>query len=166
MGFDVEHAISRLDEVRGFCLRMLKEMPEDKMDWRPPIDGADPTNISEQIKHSLDVEHGMASHMLAGESMEAPDSGHDYFASSTWAQVGPAAELKARDDLMAAIQETAQRTTELLRKQPSDGWDVEIDAGFAKKTKAGFIDMLIDHWWYHVGQIGYIQRLYGDMSFG
>lgn len=165
MGFDVEGALGRLEMIHSEFLSMVRSTPEDRVDWRPPSEGGDPTTISEQIKHCVDVEAGMATHLFTNEAPEQGEGG-DYFASATWAGVGPAGALSAKEDLVRSIEETAQRTAELVRSQPDNIWDEEVDAGFAKMTKAGFVGLLTHHWWWHAGQVAYIQRLYGDISFG
>ncbi len=165
MGFDVEGALGRLEMIHSEFLSMVRSTPEDRVDWRPPSEGGDPTTISEQIKHCVDVEAGMATHLFTNEAPEQGEGG-DYFASATWAGVGPAGALSAKEDLVRSIEETAQRTAELVRSQPDNIWDEEVDAGFAKMTKAGFVGLLTHHWWWHAGQVAYIQSLYGDISFG
>jgi len=165
MGFDVEGALGRLETIRSNFVNMVRSTPEDRLDWRPPSEGGDPTTISEQIKHCVEVEAGTATRLFTDEAPEQGEGG-DYFASATWAGVGPAGALSAKEDLIRCIEETGQRTTELMRSQPDDIWDEEVDAGFAKMTKAGFVELLTHHWLYHAGQVAYIQRLYGDVSFG
>jgi opine dehydrogenase len=59
----------------------------------------------------------------------------------------------------------AAKTAEALRTVPAGSWGDTVDAGFMSGSRAMFLDILSGHWTYHTGQVGYIQRLYGDLSF-
>lgn len=166
MGFDVEKAIGELDRARTMFAQWVRSTPEERIGWRPPTEGGDPTTIAEQVKHCLDVEAAHATLMFGGEAPAAEGGEGDYFASSSWAKAGPAGALTAKEDLLRCLEDTGQRTAELIRGYADGDWDEVVDAGFAKMSKARFVGLLGHHWWWHVGQVAYIQRLYGDTTMG
>lgn len=166
MGFDVEKAITELGEIRAMVLGLVRATPEERVDWRPASDTGDPTTISEQLKHCLGVEYHFVEGLIGGKTPDHGEEGGDFFASSSWAKAGPAGALSTKADLMRCLEESTEHTATALRNVPVSGWDEVVDAGFTKRSKAAFVELLVHHWWWHAGQIAYVQRLYGDTSVG
>jgi hypothetical protein len=164
MAFDVQAALKRIEGSRGFLLHVLDKTPDDKLDWRPAVaEGGDATTILEIMRHLVASE----AHMLAivKDTPEGPGGSEDWASSAKFAAEGPAATATTKAELVALLNAAGAGFAGIAAAVPADKWDEEYDAGWMKAPRSEFLGMASLHYDYHNGQIAYIQRLYGDLSF-
>jgi hypothetical protein len=160
----VQAALKRIQGSRGFLFHVLDKTPEDRLDWRPAVEpGGDATTILEIMRHLVASE----AHMLAivCEGSEHPGGSEDWASSAKFAAEGPAAKATTKAELVSLLTAAGEEFDKAAAAVPDAKWGEEYDAGWMKAPRFEFLGMAGLHYDYHNGQIAYIQRLYGDLSF-
>jgi uncharacterized damage-inducible protein DinB len=146
---------------------VFKATPDDKLEWRPAaVDGADATNILEIARHCIAAD-GYFTFMFTESKVPAHEEGAaDWFSSASFAGEGPAAGVSNKAGLIKALEHEAAKTDAVIGAVTPEAWAEMVEAPWMTATRAEFLGLLAGHWSYHAGQVAYIQRLYGDNSFG
>jgi len=163
---DSQAAVAAVQGGRHLFLMVFGATPDDKLDWRPmAVEGADATDILEIARHCIATD-GYFTHMLTQNKVPAHEGSADWFSSAAFAAEGPAAGASDKEGLVRALEEQAAKTDAVINSVTPEGWAETVEAPWMTASRAQFLGLLAGHWSYHAGQVAYIQRLYGDNSFG
>src|SRR5439155_3162600 len=138
-------------EVAGGLARAVRAMPEDKFAWSPLGEGR---TAHDQVCESIDINFWVA-HMLRDRAMPPIDPSQLDLLKQANQTIDLATQqlLVSADTLAGAIESfPSQRLSDTI-KLP---WD-DSPSTFAEVMLLGYWNMT-----YHLGQISYIQSLYGD----
>ncbi|HSV73942.1 MAG TPA: DinB family protein [Chthonomonadales bacterium] len=147
---------SRLRSAADQLVKAIQEMPADRADWQPDAAGHPGRSALNQVLECAYVNE-WAVPLFRDRAAPAFDSEHYRSETARRTTVDEAAEwlMKATTALTAAVAafpeaQWAAMTTNPFTKQPQS---------WAEAADVFYWNMV-----YHVGQIGYIQTLYGDDS--
>ncbi len=149
-----------LEEARSTFTRMLERTPDDKLEWTPdiPPEGK-PTSTLDIVRHVIASDLDMKQVAAEGVPSEwDPDYMEESFHS------GPAADVADRAELLRILDETAKQVDAALAAIPQERWGETLELPFGEMSVEAFAWMLVAHWYYHAGQIAYLQRCWGDIS--
>lgn len=152
-----EYTIDATREAQQEAFRYAKAVPEDKRDWKP-------------------LEAGQSVLSMARELAKCPDWAYDTLAKTEldWseeAQTAQKAEMEGWTTVEAcekACEEKLGRYFEMLKEFPDERLSETLDLPFGPggSMKTFTMGELMDYprwnFTYHLGQIAYIQTLYGD----
>ena len=163
----MEAMTGSLESTHQLFDMVLNRTPQERLDWKPAMPGGDPTSVLEVVRHLIAGEGDMRSIVAEGKmpEMESAPSA-DWSASSEFARHGPAAGVSDLEGLKQLIADERKKTAEAIRGVPPNAWGDVIETPFMTATRQTFLDIFVQHWAYHAGQISYVQRLYGDLGFG
>lgn len=161
----IETTLKWLAASREFYIQLIEATPEDRLDWKPAAGQGDATSILEITRHLIAGERPMRSMVVSGKWPEDTPMDPDWAASSSFASAGPAAGATGKAELVRMIREVGAETDLALKGVPDSAWGDTISVPFMTDTRAGFVGLAATHWSYHTGQVAYIQRLYGDLTF-
>ena len=154
-----DHMIDVTKEAKGEAFRYAKAVPEDKADWRPLDAGQSVLSMARELAKCPD----WAADIVTGKEMDWSEE----------AQAATKAEMdgwKTVEDCERACEEKLGNYFALLKELPdarlSDTKDLPFGPGGSVKTftMAEMIDYPRWNFTYHLGQIAYIQTLYGDKA--
>lgn len=162
---DVEAKIQQLNAARGFYASFLATTPDEKLGWKPEGVPGDATSILEITRHCIAADVYFRALFESGTMPQPPDGAH-WADSNVFASAGPAAGLETVAELAELMRKEGDATAEAMRAVPADKWGELLTVPWMTGPRELFADLLVSHWQYHLGQLAYIQRLYGDLSFG
>ncbi len=164
---NIEQEISGLRQLIEFYTGFFAKTPEDKLNWRPQVcESGDATSVMDITKHLVSSEFMMRQLFETGTTPAPPEgAGDGNWASSDAFAASDPTGLSTKEEALKILAELADGTAEVVRNVSEAAWLEEIDAGWMKGPRLLFWRIHLSHWSYHTGQIGYIQRLWGDLGF-
>ncbi|HLJ53903.1 MAG TPA: DinB family protein [Chthonomonadaceae bacterium] len=142
-------------KVNGQCvealIRNVRAMPADKADWQPLDAGR---SALDQLKECA-VICGLATSVLNERAFPA-DFGEQYGRAM--------AGLDTADRAIAALQANSAALDQAILAVPDADLDITVTIPWSDKPSSVAEMMFMNYWnvTYHIGQISYIQTLYGD----
>lgn len=133
-----------------------RQVPADKLEWRPLDEGRSVLNIASEC--ALSPLWGVEVVQNNGLEM-TPEMAAEFEAKVAALTSLDLAEKTARENLSTLI--------EFINALPEEKLSQTITMPFGRSTEWSVPDVLLLHYWnatYHGGQICYIQTLYGDKS--
>jgi uncharacterized damage-inducible protein DinB len=144
---EIKAYIETLQELRSQVARIVKDVPADGLNWRPPLpESADPTNsLGVLAYHVAGSEHGWMAETLAGyPKTRVREDEFKYVANSASKALEP----------LAAV---AKETEEILSKLTVD----QLDGAIEKDGKNLPLRWIIHHVIYHYAlHVGHMQLTY------
>lgn len=135
--------------------RYAYAVPEDKREWRPAPDA---TTVMEILR-----ENAILPLMLAEVLRKRPQQVDE----SVWEEAQrEAGDLSTIDGCERACRTSTVQMLQALREVPADQWQQTVMLPWGMTSN--LLQAALVHYWnltYHLGQIAYIQRLYGDTNF-
>jgi hypothetical protein len=174
MAFDVQAVVETIQRSRQYYGHVLESIPDEKLNWRPTCpEGGDATTVLEITRHIIASEV----HFLRMFGIKPSDVGfpveldtpppmrEDWATAAAFAEAGIAAGLSTKTELLGKLAEVAEIVDKAVSLLPLEKWDEEHDAWFMKAPRKVFLGFIAPHYAYHTGQLGYIARMWGDLSF-
>ena len=149
-----KHMINVIESAREEVFRYALAVPEDRVAWKPLDAGQSVLSMARELAKTPD----WAYYVLTGAQPENPEAAVDdqKVEMESWKNVG---------DCEAACREKLVRLYGLYRSMP----DAQLSEtkwlpfnGGRDHTYAELLDYPRWNFTYHLGQIAYIQTLYGD----
>lgn len=145
---------ARIENRCASLLKLVDKMPADRREWKPSpegIEGRSAINQALEIAWMNDLGAGMF-----GSNPDILPSWDQYYADT--------AAHEAAGDWQPWLTQSAARFAESLRAFPAEKWSTAVLNPFTRKeeTWAELFDLFYWNLCYHIGQISYIQVLYGD----
>lgn len=144
-------------QVGDDLFRSVKSMPPDKLTWRPLGEGRSALDILQEC-----AQGAKSLSMLLSDNMEMPDDEK----MAAWQEEREA--WTSVEDCEKAYEENIQTSLRVIRETPDERLDQMIPHPYGKSgEKWSVAEALLSIYWhytYHLGQIDYIQTLYGDRS--
>lgn len=140
-------------EAVEMLLRYAKAVPEEKLSWRP----------AEQARSVLEIlqECALLPSLLADLLEERPQEKVENARwESLWAQ---ARELTTVEACERVLRENTERLLAVIQAIPDADFQQQVMTPWGRKFPV--YELMYDHYWnltYHLGQVAYIQLLYGD----
>lgn len=134
--------------------RSARAMPDDKLDWKP----------SDTARSALDMLQECAQSLKWPQTiLESDGTAFDQEAFEK------ARQERAQWTTVALCEEAARRnlteTIEYVKSYPDDDLNRVVPLPFAPELKPTVAEILASPYWnltYHLGQINYLQTMYGD----
>lgn len=133
------------EDGMGDLWRNIHAMPEEKLDWKPGEKARTARELVEEIVHVMPF------NTILVKTLKAPEG--------EWEG---AEKGKSMTELEKQLHTLVKEFIAAVREFPDDKLDTEIDLGWMKMTFSQVIAYPYWNMMYHIGQIGYIQTLYGD----
>ena len=131
----------------------VRKMPEDKVDWKP-------------------LDNGRSALSMAQECAQAPLWGVSFltarkfeFDEERFAKAAQERATWSLDDCERICRENTAKLIEVIEAFPDSDLDQTITLPFGGGKDFSFAELMNLHYWnttYHIGQVNYIQTLYGD----
>jgi len=147
-------------------MTVLESTPEQMLTWRPRSASGDPTSILDIAKHCIAAESMFQPLIRDGHMPTASAANADWLSSEAFATRGPAAEVHDKAGLVLLVADLERYAAEIAESLAPEAWDEIVETPFRTAPRGRFLWILASHWAYHCGQVAYIQRLYGDLSYG
>jgi len=151
-----DHMIEVIRNAQAEVFRYARAVPEDKVEWQPLEIGQSVLSMARELAKTPD----WAFYVLTGAQPENPDT----------AEADQKAEMESWKTIARcdeACREKLERLYTLYREMP-DAQLVEtkwlLFNGGRDHTYAELLDYPRWNFTYHLGQIAYIQTLYGDKT--
>ena len=154
-----DHTIDETRKAMEEAFRYAKAVPEDKLDWKPMDTGQSVLSMAKELAKCPD----WATDLVQGKPM-------DFSEESQAASMAEMDGWKTLDDCERACQEKLGTLFAALKEVPDarlgETMDLPFGPGGSMKpfTIAEMADYPRWNFTYHLGQIGYIQTLYGDKA--
>ena len=156
---DTQRLIHGLQEARKHFTDMLSRTPADKLEWVPDTTAeGKPTSTLDIVRHCIATDVEMAG-LIAGSA--TPEWSGDIEASF---RSGPAAHVTDPDELGRVLQETAREADAGIEAVPDERWAETLELPWGNWSVEALGWLLVAHWYYHTGQIAYLQRCWGDVG--
>jgi hypothetical protein len=146
--------IRMTESVHADFVRNIWAMPEDKLNWSVLDAGRTPLSLFQEVANAPTY----ALPMLATRACPPFDP------AMMEAIMAEQAKLDTLDKCEEAMKENLQKLYEAIRTFPESDLEIEIDLPFAEGMRQSMADIMGYPYWntsYHLGQIGFIQTLYG-----
>lgn len=134
-----------------------RSMPEDKLTWQP----------EETARTPLDLAQECAYFPLWMIPLLVDRKSPEYTPEDYQAMKDLRASWTTVDACEAACRENSEKYFAAIRAIPDDELDTMVDLPFAPGMKDSLAGVAMFHYWnlvYHLGQINYVQRMYGDVE--
>lgn len=137
--------------------KYARAVPEDKVTWQPLDTGRSVLDLCQECAQS--PAWGVAL-MKAGKFTGFDD---DFMAKMMAERAG----WTTVEDCERVCRERANALFDAIREFPEERMHETIELPWGKKTYAWWEIMLLHNWniTYHLGQVAYIQTLYGDQGY-
>jgi len=124
----------------------------ERLSWKPQAEESSCCrSATEQLDECIGVNFGFAAVLSGGTPPERSGEG--------------AATQKDPEELERLVQESGARLAAVVRGMTVEDLRKTYDMGWAKLSGSVAIDLALANMHYHIGQINYIQTLYGDSDF-
>jgi hypothetical protein len=136
-------------------IRAIRAIPEDKLNWKVLDAGRSPMDLFQEVAQAPTYPIGML------EKRSAPDFNPETFGKLKEAR----AAWDTLDKCETALRENLTSLFAAIRAFPDEDLSHEIDLPFAENLRRSMADIMAYPYWnnsYHLGQISFIQTLYGD----
>ncbi len=150
---DVRQLAAKLNqEIAEQLTKTLQAMPEDKLSWQPLGEGRSALNQAAEIGFI----NGFMAQIVADQAV--PEFNRDEYMRTR----------NETDTLHAALALMGENTDKLVtacKGLPEEKLDDTITLPFLGGMKKALAEVMLMPYWnmtYHLGQINYIQTLYGD----
>ncbi|OGF54729.1 MAG: hypothetical protein A2Z21_00970 [Candidatus Fraserbacteria bacterium RBG_16_55_9] len=137
--------------------RSARAVPKDKLEWKPVNNGR---SALDQLQECAQAPTWFLS-ML--ETRKPPQFDKDLMEKAR----AERATWKTIDECENVCRKNSERLFEVIKKFPDKDLDVKIALPFGKGMVMSMADIAMAHYWnttYHLGQINFIQTLYGDLE--
>jgi hypothetical protein len=136
--------------------KYARAVPEDKLSWKPAEGSRTVLDLAQECAQSADWAPGMIK--AGGFSFDEEAMNQMREERAGWTTV-EACERVCR--------ERTEGLFEAIRAFPEEKLHETIELPFGKKTFAWWEIMLVHNWnlTYHLGQVAYVQTLYGDQGY-
>lgn len=148
----------KLDETTGWMIKGVEKMGPDKAAYRPTVG-----------EHSARSALGMIGELVLSnrnwaETLERNDGKHMPPPSELWATMEVEYQTKPLGEAVAELRDSTARLAMAIRALADEQMNSTIESPWFEKMVEveTFAAMASDNTQYHVGQINYIQTLYGD----
>ena len=135
--------------------RNARAVPEDKIEWKPLDEGR---SVLDQLQECAQAPSWYVSLL---EARKAPE-----FDEEAMKKAGEERRAwKTIDECEKVCKENTERLAELIETFPDEDLEIMITLPFGEGMMFSMADVMMFHYWnnvYHIGQISYIQTLYGD----
>jgi len=144
-------AITMNRDIADTLRRNALAVPEDKLTWKPLDTGR---SVLSQIAECA-VVTGFTAHILNSRVM--PPFDNEAYAQQTGA-------LDTLDKALAALHASSEALVAAIEAFPTEELDTKISLPWFPEPQPFAQVMFVCYWnnLYHVGQVSYIQTLYGD----
>jgi hypothetical protein len=135
--------------------RSAHAMPEDKLNWTPLESKRSVINILQECAQAPNWFRGM----LITRSM--PDLKEEDFEKAR----AERAQWETLDECERICRENTEKLCAVIRSFPDEDLGLMVHIPFGGGMDKSMADVVMFHYWnivYHIGQINYIQTLYGD----
>ena len=149
-----EQIIRLTEKANRDLFRSVRATAEDKLQWKPLDEGRTVLGMAQECAQSamwfaimLEKRTGSAFPMEDYPKMQAE--------RASW----------SLDDCERILRENTERLAVAIRAIPDDDLGQEITLPWGDDMKATLADVMAYHYWnvtYHLGQVNFIQTLYGD----
>jgi hypothetical protein len=123
------------------------------------VPGGKPTSTLDIVRHCIAVDVEMKEYVTGEAEVDFDEADIEASFSS-----GPAAGVSERDGLLGILEETARAVDAALAAVPDERWGEMLELPFGSLSVEAFAWWLVAHWYYHAGQIAYLQRCWGDLG--
>ena len=150
----VQQLMAKLNrDVAGTLARNVRAMPPDKQTWQPPDGGR---SALDQLQECAAVT-AWAAQILRERAIPATEGLFERFR----------AECDTPDRAAARLEQEAQALAGVIESFPSDHLEDPVQLPWEEKPCSLAEAMAIAYWnnTYHLGQVCYIQTLYGDKGY-
>ncbi len=137
-----------IEFTAGMMAHFVKQTPADRLDWKPEADpGGQGRSVLDQVRECVGIYRMVAAVLSGGApTQDVPD-------------------IADADTAERELKESARAYADAVRAQSPEMLTQTYDIGFGQVPGSFVITMPARNMMYHVGQICYIQTLYGDMDF-
>jgi len=149
-----EHVIHITEEANEHLLRATRAMPEDRLTWKPLDQGRTALDVVQECAQSalwfsvmLEKRTGAAFDLEEYPTMQAE--------RRSWSLA----------DCERLLAEHTVRLSAAIRAIPDEDLEQTLTMPWADDMVMSLADVMTMHYWnvtYHLGQVNYIQTLYGD----
>lgn len=147
-----QNVIDKMNHAMEEVLRSAKKMPADKLTWSVNDAGRTPLNMLQE----LGVLAPWGAKLLKEREMGP-------FGEEQFKEYNAAMEaLDTLEKCEAAIRAGTEKTAQAINETPDSDWEITVAMPWGDKT---LLDIAQFNAWncdYHLGQINFIQTLYGD----
>lgn len=149
-----EFQATKIERIAVSLSQFLASTCPDKLDWHPPIEGADTRTIYEMIGECVQTNLNCAAALRASET-----------APHTSRTDPPEMHFSSPEDAGQALIDSARELAAAVRAMHETDLDREFSHWSGDIRGEIYIEAPYRNMAYHAGQINYIQTLYGDREF-
>src|SRR5262245_19074685 len=149
-----EFQASRIERIAIAMSQFLASTRPDKLDWHPPIEGADTRTIYEMVSECIQTNLNCAASLRATGDEAQPTRGNPKEMNFSSPEDAGNRLIGSARELASAVRE--MRASDLDRDYQHWSGNVRGEV---------YIELPYRNMAYHAGQINYIQTLYGDTEF-
>jgi hypothetical protein len=131
----------------------LATTPEDRINWSPAPTARTPIEVVAHVATVISTFH----QVMMGAPF--PDIKMDNFDAILRRQEAP---YKTRESVVSLFEKNREAYAEWLGQLAPESLATEVEFPFGKVPMTAAMDMLNDHIVNHIGQLDYIQTIYGD----
>lgn len=146
------------EKAAGDLFKSAKAMPEDKLVWRPLEVGRSALDYAGESAQMAEA----ALYMIGGEKKKTVDP------SQFTEMVKERGEWKTIEECEKAFHEKFKTSKKIIESTPDSELEQMVDFPFGQPgEQVSIAEVMLSTYWqlvYHLGQINYIQTLYGDME--
>lgn len=147
--------IKTIDRSLGDLFRSARAIPADKLDWKPAETNRSPLELLQECAQSLKWPQFMVQpHAFSGDTTEIMEKAR--LERESWTTV---------DACESAARANWEETKKFIADYPESDLDREIALPFAPDLRLSVAEILASPYWnmsYHLGQLNYVQLMYGD----
>lgn len=153
MGNLQESAAAATEKTLKVLLYLVGRTPDDRLSWQPCETAR---SVLEVVAECTLVTRNWAEILARGESL----SSEEYFRVFSGLDA-----LSSREAIVDAVTAETSQLVSVIRAIPDEKLSDELQMFWGETALLGsWLHWVAIHNSYHLGQIGYIQRLYGDVE--
>lgn len=149
-----DQLIRLTDKAAADFERALDGLPEDKLEWKVLDAGRTALDQYQEIAQSPTYVIPILKNKSMGD-----------FNPESFQKIRQERADWTKADCKRILRENLDKFYEVVRNYPDEDLTVEIDLPFAEGMRQSMADIMAYPYWnlsYHLGQIAFIQTLYGD----
>ena len=140
--------------AEGF-MRAVRAMPEDKLNWK----------VMDASRTIMDIVQEVAQCPTYSIPMLQTRSCPPWNPEAFGKLKEERAQWETLDKCEAVLKENLEKLFEVIRSYPEADLSIEIDLPFVEGLRQSMADIMAYPYWniaYHLGQVSFVQTLYGD----
>lgn len=152
-----DQAIHLTKQAIEGLFRTARSVPQDKVEWQPLDNGR---TVLDQLQECAQVPKFYQAIL---EQRKFPDVDESFFEESKALRQ----QWKTIDECEKHCQENSEQLFAAIRNFPDDELNTKVMLPFGGGMERALADIIMAHCsnlQYHIGQINYIQTLYGDLE--